>query len=189
MILFQAKSYDKNPDIAIFTVDNFNSYRVLNVSFYLMPVFKWWKPVWGIEASKPFLTVWNGNENKTMNSPNVYFDLANTFELPDKTFVSLDGHYQSSGNVAECYMQSDGSLDLGIRKTMLKNSLDINVQLTDVFASSRTNVRLYGEKLSYSKHKIPDSRQLIITLTYRFHNNKSAYKGKHVSETDLNRLR
>jgi len=188
-ILFQAKSYDKDPDVAIFTVDNFNSYRELNASLYLRPVFKWWKPVWGIEVSKPFLTVRNENKNKTMNSPNIYFDLANTFELPGKTFVSLDGHYQSSGNIADSYIRPDGSIDFGIRKTMLKDCLDINVQLTDVFASSRTNVRLYGEKLSYSKHKIPDSRQLIITLTYRFHNNKSAYKGKHVSETDMNRLR
>jgi hypothetical protein len=188
-ILFQAKSYDKNPDVAIFTVDNFNRYRVLTTSLYLRPALKWWKPVWGIEMSKPFLTVRNENKNKTMNSPNVYFDLANTFELPGNTFISLDGHYQSSGNIAECYTRPNGSLDFGIRKTVLENRLDINVQLMDVFASSRTNVRLYGEKLGYSKHKIPDSRQLSITVTYRFHKNKSAYKGSHVSEADMNRLR
>lgn len=188
-ILFQAKSYDKDPDVAIFTVDNFNSYRVLNASLYLSPALKCWKPVWGFEVGKPFLTIRNENKNKTMNSPNIYFDLANTFELPDKTFVSLDGHYQSCGNIADGYMRPDESIDLGIRKTMLKDCLDINVQLTDAFATSRTNMRLYGEKLSYSKHKIPDSRQLIITVTYRFHKNKSAYKGSHVSEADMNRLR
>jgi hypothetical protein len=188
-IVFQGKSYDKNPDIAIFTSDNFSRQQQFSASLYLSPAFGPWKPMIGIEGYKQIFDIQNKGIAKSMNKPYFLFSLNNTYELPGKTILSLDASYQAKGNMGAGYIQESSSIDIGIRKTMLKDKLDINLQFTDIFHTNNSNLTLYGQKLTYSRHRIQDTRALIVTLTYRWHQNKSNYKGKHVSTDDINRLR
>lgn len=47
---------------------------------------------------------------------------------------------------------------------------------------------LFAPKLTYSKRTRPDSRRLSLTVSYRINSNSKAYKGKHVSDKDMERL-
>lgn len=188
-ISFDGKSYEKNADVAIFSSKNFDHRQQFNAGVYLSPVIGRWKPIVGIEGYKQIFEIQNQGAAKSMDKPYFYFSLNNTFELPGKTILSLDANYQTKGNYSSISFLETGGIDLGIRKTMLKDCLDINLQLTDVFHTSNGNFLLYGDKLTYAKHLNPDSRQLLVTVTYRWHQNKADYKGKHVSSEDINRLK
>lgn len=187
-IVFATHNHESNPDAVIFTADNFKQQQNIYASISLSPHFKWWKPEAGIYFTQPFFKLDSMGETKTMNTPNAYFSWNNSFELPAGIVLSLNMNYQTRGNYSATYLRPQGGVDTSIRKSFLNNALSINLQATDVFATRRTSVMLYGSRLTYSKRSYADTRQFSLTLRYKFNATGSGYKGKHVSDKDIQRL-
>lgn len=185
---FATRDYEPNPDVVIFTIDNFKKRQTINSSVSLTPQWGGWKPEFGIYFSKPFFQTNNMGNTIALNTPNAYFSWNNSLELPAGIVLSLDMNYQTRGNIGAMYQRPSGGVDIGIRKSFLNNALSINLQGRDLFASRRSSFMLYGSRLTYSKRSFTDSRQLSLTLRYKFNATEAGYKGKHVSDKDIQRL-
>lgn len=185
---FATKSHESTPDIIIFTVDNFPKMQVINSYVSLSPHFQWWKPEFGVYFTKPFFRVENMGKLKTMNQPQAYVSWNNSFELPAGIILSLDADYQTQGNSGAMTLQPNGGVDAGFRKSFFKDTWNINIQATDLFASRRNSFMLHGSKLTYSKRSYADTRRVFLTIRYRFNASEARYKGKHVSDKDMQRL-
>lgn len=185
---FDGRAYDKNPDVAIFSIKNFDHVQFANTSLYLSPVIKCWSPVFGIDFSQPFFTAMNKGESKRMDNPTFNFTFNNSFTVSKGFIVNLDMNYNTGGDAGPCHSDPFQTISLGIRKSFFKKSLNVQFQINDIFVC-HNDFCLYSNKLVYSKSTIPDSRQAVLTLRYTFNPRKSDRRVNHVSDEDINRIK
>lgn len=187
-IAFNGRNYDKNPDVAIFTVNNFDHAQFANTSFYLSPKISWWSPVFGIDFTQPFFTAIDNGESKKMDNPMFNFTFNNTLNIGKTLIVNLDMSYYTGGDYGPCHSEAYQTVNFGIRKTLMKDALSVHLQLNDIFVCHQ-NFSLYSNKLTYSKNTVPDSRQAVLTIAYTFNPGKTKLKENHASEEDIKRIK
>lgn len=185
---FQAKGYDKNPDVAIFTTDNFDHSQNISASLYLSPTIKCWSPIFGVEFSQPFFNIINEGHTKRMNHPLATFTFNNSLKLPRSFLLNLDMMHTTSGNMGASYQKAITQINLGIQRSFYHDALNIQLQLNNIFAP-HLKLSLYGEKLTYTKNASPDWQQVMLTIRYSFHPSKTKVKTKHVSDEDIQRIK
>jgi hypothetical protein len=187
-IAFNGRNYDKNPDVAIFTVNNFDHAQFANASFYLSPKISWWSPMFGVDFTQSYFTAIDNGESKKMNNPMFNFTFNNTLNIDKTLIVNLDMSYNTGGDYGPCHSEAYQTVNFGIRKTLMKDALSVQLQLNDIFVCHQ-NFSLYSNKLTYSKNTIPDSRQAVLTIRYTFNPGKTKLKENHASEEDINRIK
>jgi hypothetical protein len=67
-------------------------------------------------------------------------------------------------------------------------ALTLNLQGFDIFATQRYSFVMYAADRSMTKWSNPDSRQVRLTVTYRFNATRSKYKGSGAANEVINRL-
>lgn len=187
-IAFMTKEYAENPNVVIFTTENFKRMQYLTASIRLSPALGIWRPEFGVYFGQPFFKVTNQGAAKNMNRCSGYFLWQNSLNLPGGWILSLDADYQSGGNFGATFQGSYWGMDAGIRKTFLNKRLNFGLQFNDLWKSRHDSLMLFGPRLTYTKKANPDSRSFSLSLAYRFNAAGRVYKGKHVSDDDLKRL-
>ncbi len=188
-IAFQSKTYAEDPNVVIFTSDNFPKIQYLNAHLNLSPVVGIWHPQLGIYYAQPFFTVTNQGEIRRMNKGSIYLSAQNSFRLKSGWVFSLDTDYQSEGNFGATLLHSYWGMDVSVRKSFINNRLMLSLKGSDVWHSRLVGLQLFGSRLTYSKDPSPDSRRFTFTVSYRFNaSDGKAYKGKSAAERDINRL-
>ena len=187
-IIFQTREWEENPDIVIFSSDNYPRMQQLNASLFLSPTVGWWQPQAGVFFTQPFFTLTNMGEQVRMNQANFYFVLQNTFTLPRKWILSLDADYQTEGDMGAMHQLPYWGIDVGIRRQFLDKRLTVRLQATDIFHTRNQSFTLRGSRMTYRKDNRPDSRSVSLTLSYRFNAAARQYKGRHASEADMQRM-
>lgn len=187
-IAFMTKEYEGNPDVVIFTTGNFKRMQYLTASAHLSPTIRIWKPEVGVYFTQPFFKVTNQGSTRSMNRGSVYIFWQNSLSLPGEWICSLDADYQSEGNFGAMLQRAYWGVDVSIRKTFFNKKLTLGIQGNDLWNSRYSSFMLFGPRLTYTKKATPDSRSVSLNVSYRFNAAGNAYKGKHVSEGDLNRL-
>lgn len=187
-IAFMTKEYDENPDVVIFTTGNFKRMQYLTASAHLSPTINIWKPEVGIYFTQPFFKVTNQGSTKNMNRCSVYISWQNSLSLLGEWICSLDADYQSEGNFGAMLQRAYWGIDVSIRKTVFNKKLTLSLQANDLWNSRYGSFMLFGPRLTYTKKATPDSRSFSLSISYRFNATGKAYKGKHVSSEDLQRL-
>lgn len=187
-ISFTTQEYEDNPDVAVFTQGNFKKLQYLRGSIHLSPTINIWKPELGVYFTQPFFDVENQGKQKSMNRPSIYINWNNSLKLPADFIFSFGIDYTSGGNFGAMLQRSYWGMDAGIRRTFLDKKLTVNLQASDLLNTRKGSFMLFGPKLTYSKQAYPDSRMISLTVSYRIDSGHKAYKGKHVSEEDINRL-
>jgi len=185
---FMAKEYEEDPNVAIFTFDNFRRYQILNFSVNLSPAIGKWKPELGLFFTQPFFRVINQGMSKVMNKSQFYLICNNSVELPGNTILSLDIDCQSRGNSGAMLLYSYWRMDMGVRKVLFNKKLTVGLQVSDIVHTRKNSFMLFGPKLTYSKHANPDSQQVALTIRYTINAPTKSYRGKHVSESDIRRI-
>ena len=96
--------------------------------------------------------------------------------------------YTTSGNSTAIKWERSGGANVGIYKGILKDRLTFNIQINDIFSSYRNSNRLhYGNRDIYKWNR-SDSRQLLLTVRYKFNSAKSKYKGTGAGNEEKSRL-
>ena len=188
LIAFDGRTYDKNPDVAIFTVNNFDHAQFASASIYLSPKITCWSPVFGIDFTKPFFTATDNGKSKKMDNPSFNFTFNNTLNIGKTLIANLDMSYNTGGDYGPCHCEAYQTVNFGIRKTLMRDALSIHLQVNDIFVCHQ-NFSLYSNKLTYSKNTIPDSRQAVLTIRYTFNPSKTKLKENHASEEDIKRIK
>jgi len=148
-----------------------------------------WNPSWTVAFYKSFLTLhdFNGAE-RLLHNPYGSFTLNNKFALPRDFILNIDCSYATNGDYMESRMKPTGSLDIGIRKSFFKRSLDVDLQCWDIFKTAKRRSTSYSQHVDFYRWIYNDSRMIRLTLTYNFRSYKNKYKGQNSAAEEMNRM-
>lgn len=180
--------YNAEGSILLETNRNYDKYQRLNVNLTAAPKIGIWEPSWGIYFTQQFFSTETKDGKLDYDNPMVLLQWNNDFRLPADIVLSVSGEYQSAGSYADEQRQGYGMLNIGIRKSFLKNQLTLSLQGNDLLDTYR--YKGYGVTLVNRKHykTIYDSRSVMLSATYLFNATRSKYKGTGAANDELKRL-
>lgn len=148
-----------------------------------------WNPTWTAAVYKNFFHLYDYKGNKIdLGHPYGYFTFYNMFTLPKGFILNIDGNCTTAGNDGETYMKAVASLDLGVRKSFFKGALDVNLQVLDVFKSSKRHSISYTEHGEFDRWNYNDSRTIRLSITYKFNKYRKNYKGSNSAVEEMYRM-
>ena len=144
-----------------------------------------WQADLELSMLKQFLTA--GNPLIKFNKPVFLAKFENNFQLNDNNsiLISFSGNTKGNSDITE-YMQKY-KVDAGYIRTMLNGKLRFNLFLNNIFGTDNENWIMNINNIIVYQRKIPDSRGLSFSVTYRFNSTRSKYRGASASN-ELDRL-
>ena len=188
-IIQWAEQLEENPAVAILSTKNINKIPNLSAFLTASPKFGIWSPIASVGFIKQWLTITSNNEAMKLNKPMFTASLNNSFTLPKGYLLTLDGNFQGKGATQNVHLTKNRFiLNLGVTKSFLDDKLSLTLKGHDILHGNKTGVKLYNNKLHIFQTSIWDSRELEITVRYKFNTNGSRYKGTGAGESEFNRL-
>ena len=140
-------------------------FRILDVStsanFYYYKLNGYQFDIDGQTISDP------GNDNFTWNAR-----VQASLMLPYGFSFQATGNYRSRQTIAQGYRRSNGSLDLGLRKTFLNRSLVVALSCRDLLNSRRWKTHTFSDTFVRDQEHWHNGRTVRLTLTWNFGNMK-----------------
>lgn len=187
-IEFVAQSYEKNAAITVFTRENFSKIERLNTGLVLSPKFGIWEPALSLQMQQQFLKNITMGAWKHFNRPIFSGRLDNNFRF-SKTFSgNLTLFASSKGNTGIMLMKPNQGVNVSFNKTFMDDRLDINLRVNDIFASRRSSHIIYGDHMRFDKWNYGDTRNLRLSVQYKFNATRSKYRGTGAANEEMNRL-
>lgn len=187
-IEFVAESYDKNPAITLFTRENFDKIEALNTGLVLSPKFGIWEPSLSLQMQQQFFKNMTMGNLKHFNRPIFNSRLDNYFRF-SKTFTgNLTLFYRSKGNSSIMLMKPNQGVNVSLNKTFMNDRMSVNLRVNDIFASQRSSYIIYGDCMQFDKWNYSDTRNIRLTVSYKFNSTRSKYRGTGAANEELNRL-
>lgn len=188
-ILYITNQYEKNPAITIITHRNFD--RIDNFSTFITatPAFGYWHPQLTVGIQKQWAKVEHNGNTLSMNRPLFISTFNNGIQLPHHWTFSLDMTFQSKGDYQNIYIYENVfMMNATLTKSFLNGRLSVNLQGIDLTHGRKDGNRIYNKQMNMDVSNISDSREIQLTLRYKFNTSKSKYKGRSAAEEDVKRL-
>ncbi len=188
-ILYMTDQYEKNPAITIITHRNFD--RIDNLSAFITaaPTMGCWHPQLTVGIQKQWAKVEHHETMLSMNRPLFISTFNNGIKLPHEWTLSLDMTFQSKGDYQNIYIyQNVFMMNASVTKSILNDRLSFNLQGIDLTHGRKDGNRIYNKQMNMDVSNVSDSREVRLTVRYKFNTSKSKYKGKSAAEEDLKRL-
>ena len=110
--------------------------------------------------------------------PSLDLSLDNYISLPWNMILNIDMYYCTGGNMGMKLYEDYGNIDVGLRKSFLKENLVFSLWGYDLFGWRRYSTEQYLGKLYTGRYADQDNRYVTLTVTWKFNNFKNKYKGK-----------
>lgn len=128
-----------------------------------------------------------GVPQSDFNKPVFLAKVQNSLQLPHdfSLLVSLSGN--TSGNTDISYYSNKYRIDAGLVKIFMDGNLRFNLMVNDIFNSDCEKWKMNINRITILQRSDLDTRGATFSLTYRFNNTKSKYRGTAAS-SELGRL-
>lgn len=147
-----------------------------------------WAKIIILYLKKPFFRAEVMGEERHLDRLSGYFSLSNFFRLSRGWVFSLDGSIQTADYDGVMLWRCSGGVDAGLRKSFCNESLTVNLQGFDLFATRRSSSRFYGSDRTVTKWNYSDTRKVSLSISYRFNAARSRYKGTGAANDDMRRF-
>ncbi|MDD2476611.1 MAG: outer membrane beta-barrel protein [Dysgonamonadaceae bacterium] len=115
--------------------------------------------------------------------------LNNSFSLPMNVLLSLDMSFQGKGNYQNVYLSENITVvNVGLTKAFLNDQLQVSLKGHDLFRGQKDANLLYNHQMDLYQLNQYDSREVELTVRYKFNSAKSKYKGTGAGQKEINRL-
>lgn len=189
VIIQWAEQLEENPAVAVLSTKNIDKLPNLTLFITASPKFGIWSPIASVGFTKQWLTITSNNEEVKMNTPMIIASLNNSFSLPEGYLVTLDGNYQGKGSYQNIDLKKEQFVvNFGVTKSFLNDKISVMVKGHDLFHGNNMGIKVYNNKLHIYQFSRRDSRELEITVRYKFNTNGSRYKGTGAGQNEFNRL-
>ena len=188
-IIQWAEQLEENPAVTILSTKNID--KIPNLSAFLTssPKFGIWSPMASVGFIKQWLTITSNNKEMELNEPMFIASLNNSFSLPKGYLVTLDTNFRGKGSTQNVVLTNNQFIvNLGVTKSFLNDQLTVILKGHDIFHGNKTGVNVYNNKLHLFQYSKMDTRELEITVRYKFNTNGSRYKGTGAGESEFKRL-
>ena len=149
-----------------------------------------WSPQVSIAVQKQWLTLHTNVRDYKLNTPTWQFNLDNAFDFGHGWIASADAYLTTKGgdymNGSQPY--NDASVIISLTKSLLNDRLSIRLQGNDLFHTERQGGLIYSGSLQTKQIGKRDSREIGITVRYKFNTTRSKYKGTGAGNAEKNRL-
>ena len=152
------------------------------------PTISFWYPRVAIGIQKQWLSIDYLGEEKDLSKPVLFAVAGSSFKIPKGFMLDFDYSFTSKGNMRVYEIPAARhKFDIALRKSFLKDALSLELKGTDLFRI-KSFTSIYRGPYMIVQSNLTDSRQVVLTLRYKFNSAKSKYKGTGAGEQQKNRF-
>lgn len=188
-IIYWAEQIPGNEAITMISHKNVKSLKSMTAYISAAPKIGIWAPQINLGMQKPWFTLHTDVASYRLNRPIFMGNFNNAFSLPYGITLNVDYRYQSKGNTMNVYLAKEQHvLDVSISKSFLKDALTLEIKGNDLLYKCWDADLLYNQKMELLQVSKRGTRDLQLTLRYKFNTTRSKYKGTGAGNAELNRL-
>ena len=188
-IIYWAEQIPGNEAITMISRKNVKSLKSMTAYISAAPKIGIWAPQINLGMQKPWFTLHTDMASYRLNRPIFMGNFNNAFSLPCGITLNVDYRYQSKGNTMNVYLAKEQHvLDVCISKSFLKDALTLEIKGNDLLYKCWDADLLYNQKMELLQVSKRGTRDLQLTLRYKFNTTRSKYKGTGAGNAELNRL-
>ena len=188
-IIYWAEQIPENEAITMISRKNVKSLKSMTAYISAAPKIGIWAPQINLGMQKPWFTLHTDVASYRLNRPIFMGNFNNAFSLPCGITLNVDYRYQSKGNTMNVYLAKEQHvLDVSISKSFLKDALTLEIKGNDLLYKCWDADLLYNQKMELLQVSKRGTRDLQLTLRYKFNTTRSKYKGTGAGNAELNRL-
>mgnify|MGYP004509958949 CR=1 FL=1 len=188
-IIYWAEQIPGNEAITMISRKNVKSLKSMTAYISAAPKIGIWAPQINLGMQKPWFTLHTDVASYRLNRPIFMGNFNNAFSLPCGITLNVDYRYQSKGNTMNVYLAKEQHvLDVSISKSFLKDALTLEIKGNDLLYKCWDADLLYNQKMELLQVSKRSTRDLQLTLRYKFNTTRSKYKGTGAGNAELNRL-
>lgn len=188
-IIYWAEQILDNEAITMISRKNVKSLKSMTAYISAAPKIGIWAPQINLGMQKPWFTLHTDVASYRLNRPIFMGNFNNAFSLPCGINLNMDYRYQSKGNTMNVYLAKEQHvLDVSISKSFLKDALTLEIKGNDLLYKCWDADLLYNQKMELLQVSKRGTRDLQLTLRYKFNTTRSKYKGTGAGNAELNRL-
>ena len=188
-IVFWSEQDSHNSAISRITYTNLPSIKTISTQLAFSPTIGIWTPEFTALMKKQWLTLHTSTKTYKLNKPIWQFSFNNTFDFGKGWLLSMESFIVKRGDdEIGSIARNSGSVDISLTKSFLKDRLALRIGGTDLFHTRKGGGIGYTESMETQQVSTYDSRQLVVTVTYKFNTSRSKYKGTGAGQAEKNRL-
>lgn len=188
-VIYWTEQSEENPAISVLAYRNLEKMPSFTAFASVAPTFGIWSPQLSAGFVKQWVTIMSAGRAINLNKPMPIVSFNNSLRLPKEFLLTLDAQYMGDGDVQNIQLKKNNMVvNLGVSKSFFKDRLDISLKGHDLFWQQKDGNLLYNAQMELYQMNRYDSRELELTVRYRFNTAKSKYKGTGAGENEINRL-
>ena len=188
-IIYWAEQMPGNEAITMISRKNVKRLKSMTAYISAAPKIGIWSPQINLGMQKPWFTLHTDVASYRLNRPIFMGNFNNAFSLPYGITLNVDYRYQNKGNTMNVYLAKEQHvLDVSISKSFLKDALTLEIKGNDLLYKCWDADLLYNQKMELLQVSKRGTRDLQLTLRYKFNTTRSKYKGTGAGNAELNRL-
>lgn len=188
-IIYWAEQMPGNEAVTMISRKNVKSLKSMTAYISAAPKIGIWALQINLGLQKPWFTLHTDVASYRLNRPIFMGNFNNAFSLPCGITLNVDYRYQSKGNTMNVYLAKEQHvLDVSISKSFLKDALTLEIKGNDLLYKCWDADLLYNQKMELLQVSKRGTRDLQLTLRYKFNTTRSKYKGTGAGNAELNRL-
>lgn len=188
-IIYWAEQMPENEAITLIKYKNEHSLKSMTAYVSVAPKFGLWSPQVNAGMIKQWFTLHTDMGDFKLNKPIFIANFNNAFSLPGGFTAFADFAFQSKGQSQNVQItKCQYVLNLGVSKSFLKDALTLEVKGNDLLYQQWEGDRLYNQKMTLEQTCRRATRELLVTLRYKFNITSSKYKGRGAGNAELERL-
>lgn len=189
VIMQWATQMEDNPAVTLLSTRNVKKLPSLSAYLTASPKFGIWTPQASIGFTKQWLTIASNNEQIQLSSSIPTVSLNNSFSLPKGFLVTFDANFQGKGDHQNVELiDHQFVVNLGVSKSFFDEQLSIVLKGHDLFRGRTMDIKFYNDRLILYQFSRWDSRELELTVRYKFNSAKNRYKGTGAGQGEINRM-
>ena len=188
-IIYWAEQMPGNEAVTMISRKNVKSLKSMTAYISAAPKIGIWALQINLGLQKLWFTLHTDVASYRLNRPIFMGNFNNAFSLPCGITLNVDYRYQSKGNTMNVYLAKEQHvLDVSISKSFLKDALTLEIKGNDLLYKCWDADLLYNQKMELLQVSKRGTRDLQLTLRYKFNTTRSKYKGTGAGNAELNRL-
>ncbi|WP_278690479.1 TonB-dependent receptor [Leyella stercorea] len=179
--------YKDNATIGLMRMINGKSYNNVTSTLNLQPTFGIWHPMLSAMVEKQWFEL-QTRDGQYLNKPVAMFRFNNTFDTKWAMF-SVMMTYITKGYEENHYIYKPMfNTDLSIYKGFLKDSLTLQLYISDVFGTNDSHIIGKYGKLKETIFDEFSTSKISLTVRYKFNVTRNKYKGTGAGDSQKNRM-
>lgn len=189
IIIQWAEQMEDNPAVTLLAMKNLQKMPSLSAFLTASPRFGIWSPQASVGFNAQRLTMEIRGEQVHMNRPMLIGSFNNSFSLPKGFLLTLDSQFQGKGSQQNFRLTRNMFMvNAAIVKSFFDDKLSLTLKGHDLFHGQRLGVLTYNDRLDIYQYSEFDTRQLELTLRYKFNSTKNRYKGAGAGDREIDRM-